>query len=130
MKNLVQTFSADFLPIVSHAKKATRVSRMSVPLSGPLFKNSRWRVVSVKTIGRNVDFIRICLAEWTTYFFVIMVNLIFTSIIKTKIPERQLFKICFRNFKLSNLKNLTVFSKYDSKQEKNNYKDKSLKFVF
>ena len=63
-------------------------------------------------------------------FFVIMVNLIFTSIINTKTPERQLFKICFRNFKLSNLKNLTVFSKYGSKQEKNNYKDKSLKVVF
>ena len=47
-------------------------------------------------------------------FFVIMVNLIFTCIIKTKIPEKQLFKICFRNFKLSNLKNLSVFSIYES----------------
>ena len=45
----------------------------------------RWRTVYVKTRGHKTEFARICMAESTTFFFVIGLNIIFTPLIKIKI---------------------------------------------
>ena len=61
----------------------------------------RWRVVSVKTSGRKIDFEGNCFAWSTAYFFVIILNVILTHII-----EIQIFVKSFLSFLLWQMKNL------------------------
>ena len=47
----------------------------------------RWRLVSVKIIGRKINFVENFTAEPTTYFFVIILNLFFTPFLEIEIKK-------------------------------------------
>ena len=53
------------------------------------------------TIEGNIDFVGDCIAESTAYFFVIILDFIFTPLIEIKIFERRClaFKKIFLDFK-------------------------------
>ena len=62
---------------------------------------SRWRVVSVETIRQKIDFLGNCIAKSNAYFFVNILNFIFTPIIYIKFFEKWLLawkKWFFRRF--------------------------------
>ena len=71
-------------------------------------------MVSVKTKGLKIDFVRDCIAESTAYFIIIILIFIMTPIIEIKISEKKTipYLVLERRFLHS--------VKYDSKQGKIN----------
>ena len=71
------------------------------------FEIPRWRVVSVKTLGRKIDFVGNCITELTAYFSLFFHAFIFTPLNENLVKNSIMFT---RKFKKNANKNYMVFT--------------------
>ena len=81
--------------------------------AGKMLWLPRWRVVSVKTIGRQMDFLGDFSAEYII-FCVILLNKISTSFMRIKISEKLfLLFLCYEKYE-----SFIIFKKWSQKKNK------------